>query len=768
MSPMLKLLQLRGKIVRYSRPLLPISLFTIFLLIPPLGVRAQNLLPFSPIDDLVDIFNKDTKSRTPDSAYILLKYRPEALKETQEDKQGEEIQAKVEKVVGSKGKVSPLVNLQTKTTKEQVELNRQKFPNRAKRAPEDAVIPNLSLLKRIEVNKNEASAIAETLKKDPGVEYAIIEKEQFPTSEPNDPLYDNLVRQAISPSNSWALRNINLNPTNDGDSDSGWDVTQGSNDVVIGVYGTGIDYLHPDLADNVWVNPGEDIDHDGAVWDTDDMNGIDDDDNGYVDDLIGWSFLNGNGNVYDDGSAWMGHDTSVAGIIGAVGNNNIGTVGVDWRVKLMALQEYGGYSQAIKYATDNGADVINLSWSGAGDGDKDIINYAYANGAIVVFSSGNDSQESIKWSPWSSDHTWIVGASDSYNQRFSWSNYGPRLDFVAPGGNVLDVLPNGVKGAGLFTGTPSLSLTRDKSGNPAIVFFNPEDRALKFGIRIAGNWSFETISSGDIAGFYPSLDFDSNNNPHVSYYDWANRKLKYASKTEGAWEIQDLTASGDQGYYTSLKIGQDNQPRIVFFDASTGTMKMLTGSESGWNEELLAFASPYASLAIDASGNPHLSYYAGSTQDLGYAKKIDGVWQTETPDTAGDVGQNSSLVLDSAGNPHIAYTDSTNWDLKYAYYDGSSWHTQTLLSDGYISAYGNAITVDSQDHPHIVTTSYNSFPQLYYAYYDGANWLTEAIGTSQEAVGMTMPGITTFDSDEPLLASTSRYKKRKLEFKSNC
>ncbi|MFN2164853.1 MAG: S8 family serine peptidase, partial [Anaerolineae bacterium] len=136
-----------------------------------------------------------------------------------------------------------------------------------------------------------------------------------------------------------------------------WDVTTGDASLVVADIDTGIDRSHPDLAANMWTNPGEI-----------EGNGIDDDGNGYVDDIHGWDRAYGDNDPMDV----HGHGTHTSGTVGAVGNNGVGVVGVNWNVKLMALKFLndsgsGSTSNAIaalNYAIAKGVKVSNNSWGG--------------------------------------------------------------------------------------------------------------------------------------------------------------------------------------------------------------------------------------------------------------------------------------------------------------------------------------------------------------------------------------------------------------------
>ena len=293
-------------------------------------------------------------------------------------------------------------------------------------------------------NISVADAIAE-YQKNPDVLYA----------EPNY-IYS---MSAVTPSDpsygiQWGLHNTgqiigSSTGTVDADIDApeAWDLSTGSDTVVVAVIDTGVDYTHSDLAANIWTNADE-IDGDG----------IDNDGNGYIDDVQGWDFYNNDADPMDENAYWDSfystyretyHGTHCAGIIGAVGNNGVGISGVNWNVKIMPLRflnESGsGYTSdaidAINYASANGAHVISNSWGGTYNSQalKDAID---SSSAVVVCAAGNNYGLNIDSTPiypaaYSSSNIIAVAATDNQDNLAGFSNYGPiSVDIAAPGVNI--------------------------------------------------------------------------------------------------------------------------------------------------------------------------------------------------------------------------------------------------------------------------------------------------------------------------------------------
>jgi thermitase len=252
-------------------------------------------------------------------------------------------------------------------------------------------------------------------------------------------------------SQQWALQNTGQSGgTVDADIDApeAWDTTHGSTDVIIAVIDTGVDYTHPDLAANIWTNTGEIA-----------GNAIDDDRNGYVDDVYGWNFYNNTPYSMDD----HGHGTHCAGIIGAAGNNGKGITGVNWRVKIMPLKFMNsagsGYvsdaAEAIWYAKQNGADIASNSYGGTGSSQtlKDAID---GTGIVMVCAAGNsgsnNDQTPVYPASYSSPNIIAVAATGRTDALASFSNYGASsVDVAAPGVDILSTFPGG--GYTMMSGT---------------------------------------------------------------------------------------------------------------------------------------------------------------------------------------------------------------------------------------------------------------------------------------------------------------------------
>ncbi|MDO8549039.1 MAG: S8 family peptidase [Ignavibacteria bacterium] len=232
--------------------------------------------------------------------------------------------------------------------------------------------------------------------------------------DPNDPSY----------ASQWNLSKILASQA--------WDITQGDTSVIIGIVDTGVDWDHPDLNANIWIN-----------WDEIPANGVDDDLNGFIDDIRGWDFSGLDGNSPDNNPMedQPTHGTHVAGISSAVTNNGTGIASIGYKCKLLPIKTGStnilyGY-EGIVYAADNGAKVINCSWGGSGYSifSQEVINYVTSLGALIVAAAGNSGTNSSHY-PSGYDNVLSVASTNQNDTKSGFSTYGPTVDVSAPGSDI--------------------------------------------------------------------------------------------------------------------------------------------------------------------------------------------------------------------------------------------------------------------------------------------------------------------------------------------
>lgn len=253
-----------------------------------------------------------------------------------------------------------------------------------------------------------------TLQNDPHIDY--IEKVPIVKTHltPNDPLI----------LNQWHITRINAR--------AAWNYASTGSNIVVAIVDDAIQRSHPDLAPNLWVNPGEVPN-----------NNIDDDANGFIDDINGWDVAGGTNNV-DPPTADFDHGTHVAGIASAATNNGIGITSIGFSCKLMCIKATNnastisaGYA-GILYAANNGAHVINMSWGGPGSSvtNENVINYALSKGCILVASAGNDNSTSLRF-PAAYAGVISVASTNENDDKSDFSNYGNWVKISAPGSGIL-------------------------------------------------------------------------------------------------------------------------------------------------------------------------------------------------------------------------------------------------------------------------------------------------------------------------------------------
>jgi subtilisin family serine protease len=341
-------------------------------------------------------------------------------------------------------------------------------PSNGYQPEEPLTLKNIFILKTKQQEENILGLI-EQLKEDKNVEYAepnyifsindfevasdiIYDKDLTPTKNtsttvPNDPLYS---------------QQTNITQTN---IDDVWnEYTTGDGSQIVAILDTGVDYTHPDLAANIWINEAE----------LNGVEGFDDDGNGYIDDIRGWDFINNDNAPLDDNM----HGTHVAGIVGAVGGNGIGVAGAAWNVKLMPIKVFQSngvgnsstIAEGINYATANGATIQNMSFGSYAESLtlKSALENAYASSFLVAAAGNNkicigpglcpDKTPSAPLYPGA--YTFVLGVEDGNAMYDNYDQDGPifseypkflNYEVKAPGSGIMNTVPNG--GYRALTGT---------------------------------------------------------------------------------------------------------------------------------------------------------------------------------------------------------------------------------------------------------------------------------------------------------------------------
>jgi Subtilase family len=432
---------------------------------------------------------------------------------------------------------------------------------------------------------------------------------------PNDPLFGQL----------WGMHNTGQTGGVVGadiHATQAWDVSTGSSNVLVAIIDTGVDYTHPDLAGNIFTNTAEIP-----------GNGIDDDGNGFVDDVHGWDFVNHDNDPMDD----FGHGTHVSGTVAAIGNNALGVVGVSWSAKILPLKflDASGSGStadaisAIQYATMMGVRIMSNSWGGGGYSQAlhDAIQAAGDAGIVFVAAAGNSSSNNdvSPAYPASYDLPNIVSvaASDPNDNLAYFSNFGATtVDLAAPGTDILSTFPGGgyqyESGTSMATPHVSGALALIMGHFPMIDGLSAKNLLLA-NVDPESAFAGKTLTGGRLNAFKPLLVADSI--PPAPITDVS------VMQTGGDWVNLQWTATGDDGAigravrydmrYSTAPINAAN------FAAATAAGGAPDPQAAGATEHVrvngLGFSTFYyfAVKAFDELGNPSPMSNVVSTTTLG-------------------------------------------------------------------------------------------------------------------------------------------------------
>lgn len=268
------------------------------------------------------------------------------------------------------------------------------------------------------------------------------------------------------------------------------------------------------------------------------------------------------------------------------------------------------------------------------------------------------------------------------------------------------------------------SIIAGPDGSRYIAYLDDGNDDLKLATYNGSAWSLisNVGESNGQNGWYPSLAIDRHGSLHISDYSMSEQQILYGSMAEeGIWKFE-VAVDHVSALDTSLAITQDDIPHIVYFDEASGQVRDAVKGASGWASTAIGdgkkegFSFP---VIVDQNNNLHVAFY-GSSGGLIHATLAGNAWSSEVVDPS--AGGFPSLALDRSGNLHISYYDPVNQDLKHAYQDGEEWHVVTIDHEGNVGKF-NSIAVDSLGYAHISYYDEGN-ASLKYAYGQKTLWKT--------------------------------------------
>lgn len=456
-------------------------------------------------------------------------------------------------------------------------------------------------------------SVIETLSQNPYVEYVEPNYIYRINKTPNDPLFGQL----------WGISNTGANDSGgtagtvgvDVDAVRAWDIETGSRDVIVAVIDTGVNYNHPDLKDNMWVN---EVEQNGKP-------GVDDDNNGVIDDIHGANFVNATrptGNPMDD----QGHGSHCSGTIAAKGNDGAGVVGVAWNARIMGIKFLSasgsgtleGAVQAINYANKMGAKILSNSWGGGGytQSLKDVIDQSNAKGSLFVAAAGNESNnnDSRPTYPATYDVPNIlsVAAINNKGSVASFSNYGKnKVHVAAPGVNVLSITTSGYESwSGTSMAAPHVSgiAVLLASQEPGLSGVEMKERIIKTSKPLS-TLKTKVMSKG-IANAYNALTNQvpapDLNDPE--FWSQADRALSsehpYKDKANDEWTITVDGANEISLYFSKfdMEAGYDF---VSLYDSNGKLIQKMSGN----NDDSYSAVIPGNTVKIVLTSDDSVSKY---------------------------------------------------------------------------------------------------------------------------------------------------------------
>lgn len=373
-----------------------------------------------------------------------------------------------------------------------------------------------------------------------------------------------------------------------------WKIQTGSKDVIVAVIDTGINYKAEDLKENMWVNEKE---QSGSK-------GVDDDGNGFIDDIYGWNFVSNNNDPLDD----QGHGSHCSGTIGAKGNDGKGIVGVNWNTRLMALKflDSNGSGtlenalKAIDYAVKNGARVLSNSWGGGGFSEtlKQAIERSHEANAIFVAAAGNESNNNDVTATYPASYevpnVISVAAIDNKGNLANFSNFGKRIVHIgAPGVNIFSTITKGYDSwSGTSMAAPHVSgvAALMLSQYPEMTNLQAKDmilktarslKTLKGKVKTGGLVDAHAALMQNI----PAPDMNDPINWQTTTYQLSSEH-PYKADSKYTWEIS-VPGANEISIYFEKFITEYRYDTVKLYDSTGKVVQILTGNESDSFSEVI-------------------------------------------------------------------------------------------------------------------------------------------------------------------------------------
>lgn len=481
------------------------------------------------------------------------------------------------------------------------------------------VLKEQNLVKITRPSVEVASFTMEELQNSPYVEYVEPNYIYRINKLPNDPelpkLWGLINTGDNNPSGSKGIAGVDI------DAERAWDIQTGSRDVVVAVIDTGVDHTIADISENMWTNEAE---LNGEA-------GVDDDNNGFVDDIYGYDFVNNDGDPKDD----HGHGSHVAGTIGAKGDDGKGLVGVAWNVRMMGLKflsKSGGGSledalKSIDYATQMGADIMSNSWGGGGFSQAlyDSIERASEKGILFVAAAGNNRANNDERPSYPASYevpnVISVAAVDNRGQLASFSCYGKTsVDMGAPGVDIMSSTPDGYAvWDGTSMATPHVSgvAALVLSNEPNISMVDLKDRLIKTS-RPAAGLRGKVASNGIINAYFALTNEIPEGDPNDPFY-WDKKFERietahpYKDAQKRTWTLS-VPGANQVSVYISKLDTERGYDKLTILDAQGEVVDVLSGTM----EEYYSVPSNGDSLTLVFESDDSVNKFGFIVEGLAY------------------------------------------------------------------------------------------------------------------------------------------------------